>query len=153
MREIKVPVKPHVKKLMIAEYGPEPILASQQSILGYIVSSRMANQRNSTYDNRSKFDNFLTLSLPHRIIHHQCINKKKIALMSCHLDNIFRMLFINHINSQMSIKVGLYDSIKNFFVRYKIEEEELSFDAAEAIYKRHKKKSSMKKIMVAHPSC
>jgi hypothetical protein len=153
MREIKVPIKLHVKKLLIAEYGPEPILASQQSVLGYMVSSRMANQRNSTYDNRSKFENFIVLSLPHRIIHHQCINKKKIALISCHLDNIFRMLFINHINSQMSINVGLYDSIKNFFKRYQIEEEELSFDAAEAIYKRYKKKNSSQKIMVAHPSC
>jgi hypothetical protein len=141
-REIQVPIKPHVKKVLIAEFGAEPILASQNSILGFIASSRMANQRTSTYDNRSKLETFLTLSLPHRIMHHQCMNKKKIALLSCHMDNIFRLFFINHIKSQMCLGINLYKSINSFFERYGISEDELAFDAAEQIYKRYKMKNT-----------
>jgi hypothetical protein len=136
VREIKVPVKPHIKKVLLAEHGPEPVPASQSNLIGLIASSRISNHQKTTYENRSAYKIFITLKISYRMNKDLMINKKRLACISANLDNLFRIKFLGYLEAQMDMGTGLYKSIGNFVSKYNISEEEFSEEAAVQMYKR-----------------
>lgn len=153
MREISVPTKPYIKKVLICEFGQEPIQVSQQNLLGHILASKVVNHRSTTYENRAKFEEKIRMTVPHRLNFHMTLNHKRIALISCHFDNVFRFIFMNHVNAQVAAGIAVYDSIRSFVKRFNITEDEISFDSLVKVYYRQNRKKKASKIVYAQVSC
>jgi hypothetical protein len=133
--EVKIPVLPHVKSLMLSIYGPEPIKANENNLLGKEVQSILLSYSQTELFQQKLVGESITIILSERIA--QYYKKFSNAFdLGCMFEKQFHAIMFAHIEAQKQLDVPVMKAIKNFFTKYKIDDELYSMGAAQQSYLR-----------------
>lgn len=139
--EVKIPVLPHVKSLIVALYGPEPVEANENNFMGKEIQSILLPYSQSELFPAKLHGETITVALSHRIAPYYQRFQHAFDL-GCMFEKQFHSILYAHIEAQRQCGVSVLQSIKNFYIRYNINDELYDWEAAKKSYQRIKGKVS-----------
>ena len=132
--KIEIPVLPHVKCLLISLYGSEPLKVSENNLLGREFQFIFLNKSSSQEKiNGEK----ITIQLSARLTPYFYKFKTAFSL-GCYFEKQFHVLLFTHIEAQKSCGITPVNSIKNFYLKYSIDENFYTIPCALEAYRRLK---------------
>lgn len=134
---VKIPVLPYVQKVMLHEYGPEPIFVSGQTLLGkYFHSFPLDFPELEDV----KVHGVVMVFAINRNLYSHFKQYNTLFQCGCYFEKVVQRMLLQHIEAARRFDAKILDAIEDFFEMYGITEEEWRMDAAYALWKSHKKK-------------
>lgn len=140
-QQVKIPVLPHVKSLIISLFGPEPVEAHENNFLGKEIQSILLSYSQSELFATRLHGETLTINISHRIAPYYQRFQHAFDL-GCLFEKQFHSILYAHIEAQRQCGVPVLQAIKNFYIRYKINDELYDWEAAKKSYQRMQIKAS-----------
>lgn len=145
---VEIPVLGYVKKVILKEFGPEPIRITQQGALGKSILA-------------------MPLDLPADDFHLTAVGEKiKLEVsvrLSLHFkkyndlfqagyfyEKMVQRMLIQHIHAQFRLGVPAWRAMEDFYTLYNIGEDDYSMDAAYFIWKEYKRETLKGEAENAH---
>lgn len=137
---VRIPVLPYVKKVLLHEYGPEPISVMGYSILGKYLSAFPLDFPNEEHDEKS-YGEEVTFHISSNLYPHF---KKYETLFQAgyYFEKVVQRMLLAHIEAQHRLGGKILDAIEDWYDMYGIEEDDLRMDAVYELWKQYKKKAS-----------
>ena len=130
----EIPVLPHVKNLLLSLYGAEPIRVNENNILGRELQNVFFNDHCPPEKiNGEK----ISIQVSERLTPYFFKFKNAFAL-GCFFEKQFAVLLFTHIEAQRSLGITPVGSIKDFFIKYGIDENFYTIPSALEAYRRLK---------------
>lgn len=143
---VEIPVLPHVKDLLLSIYGPEPIKANENNLPGKELQFIFMNNKNTQPEkiNGEK----IKVHVSHRLAPYY-YKFTNAFLLGCYFEKQFQISLYNYVEAKRDSGIPTMQAIKSFFIRYKINEEYYTQQAALECYRRLKNHKNCNKLGIA----
>ena len=136
--EVKIPVLPYVRKVLLHEYGPEPILINNLTVLGKAMYSTPLDFPD--FEPAEVRGEAMKFHISHNL-YGQYKQYKALFQSGCYFEKVAQRMLLAHIEAQQRIGGKILDAIEDWFEMYGIEEGvDYRLDAAYELWKAFKKK-------------
>ncbi len=136
--EVRIPVLPYVRKVLLHEYGPEPILISGLTVLGkYFYSFPIDFPETPSIEVKGEVMKF---KISHVLYNHYK-SYKELFQTGCYFEKVAQRMLLAHIEAQQRLGGKILDAIEDWFEMYGIEDgEDYTLTAAYELWKQFKKR-------------
>ena len=131
---IEIPVLPHVKCLLLALYGPEPLKVNENNLLGrelqFVFLNKISSQEKINGEK-------ICIQVSHRLTPYFYKFKNAFSL-GCYFEKQFNVLLFMHVEAQNFFGVTPVNAIKSFYQHYNINQDFYNIPSAMESYRRMK---------------
>ena len=138
---VEIPVLPHVKSLILSVFGPEPIAAHENNIIGKEIESFLISYAQAQLFPDRMIGDTIQLSVSHRLAPYYQRFQNAFNL-GCFFEKQFHLLLFTYVDAQMASGIRQETAIKNFYLRHKIDPELYDIIAARMSLLRMRRRSS-----------
>jgi len=137
---ITIPIYPHLKKFILAEFElTEPVKVEKHSLLGRQIYPLLRSPKRYQVKTDLKESLRVVLSRPMEKFEREG-KRSKLALINKYYDKLFKICMYNWVQGQYNAGIPASQAIKNYLSYYQIREEEYSYEAAQRAWLRHRNK-------------
>lgn len=144
MKELKIYLKAHIRKFVMKHHpGKEPLYVDEKSMLGNALMNSVIDKRKYKFDKAiNAYDQELRI-IPTLRIKQRSPRAFKLVRVNIELEKWFRQSLLVWVSAQVAAGVPASASCKDFLLYYKIDDNELSFDAVHKIWLRRNGESAV----------
>lgn len=146
---IKIPVKAHVYKYLLYHFGPQMKLSLQHTLGEYVFSILQNNVNEQLYQDRSKdYPHTYTILIPEKLYFDRGakgFSAFAIIRFNGFVDKQLKKELRIWLDSQKITRQNfISDYIKDFMLKYQIDESDFTFEGFKKDYYRYRKKAQEK---------
>lgn len=137
MKELKIYVKPHIRKFVLKHHpGKEPLVVTERSVLGAAISNALLERRKHKFD---KSVNHYTAEVriePWNVWLKRSPRGYKLVKVNMDLERNFREAVVVWVRAQVSAGVPAWSACKEFLRFYSLDETEITLEGIHKIWTR-----------------
>ncbi len=139
MELVSIPVLPHVKSLLLSMFGPEPLQANDNNLLGKEIENILLPYTQTQLFPEKISGETLKIYVSVRLAPYY-IRFQHAFSLGCYFEKMFHTLLHSYVSGQVDAGIKQDRAIKNFFLRHSINDELYDVTAARMSLLRHKKR-------------
>lgn len=147
--EVSIPVLPFVKKILIAEYGPEPILITRQTLAGKHMMTLPFDIEEAQQPEIKVYGEQVRCLLSKEVKRYVITKYYDLFQAGYFFEKMAQRMLVAHIRAQVRTGIEAWKAMDDFFTMYDIGEDDYSYEAAYEYWKAYKKGQGGKLVLAA----
>lgn len=137
MRELKIYLKPHIRKFVLKHHaGKEPLLIDERSMLGSVLMNCTIDKRKFKFDKAVHRYTTEIRVLPTTEVLKRSPRQYQMVKVNIELERWFREAVLVWVRAQVAAGVPASASCKDLMTYYGLDENDITFDAIHKIWTR-----------------
>lgn len=146
MQVVDIPVLPHVRSFLLALYGPEPIHANENNLLGQEIENILHSYLQDSLFPERIVGTTVKMHISVRLFPYYSRFRQAFVL-GCYFEKTFHSMLFIYVSAQVEAGIRQEKAIRNFYQRYNIDADSYDVTAARMSLARMKKKLNQFKIV------
>jgi hypothetical protein len=146
MQTIELPVAPFSRRILMAEYGTEPLSLTKGDLLYQALRVEPRRIKSALNDLKNTLHSSIHVLLGNEISRQLVCNELAFSKIGIHIYKIHLLQLFTHVNALARGGVEVKRAIIDFYDKYGITDDDLGLDTAYRYYHREELKKKRKKL-------